>query len=153
MCISNKIRFDVFYVNMKRIPIVTSFKRPIYRYTGKTGPRTLRGATTLWGPRNLSGPRTLGGRRTLGGFRTVRGPRTLRALRTLWIPRILWRPKTLWGLIIFWWPTKDPETYKLEMCLIWWNLQLKAERTAVNTYYFSSCENRCYNCYIQLTDK
>ena len=27
------------------------------------------------------------------------------------------------------------------------------ERTAVNTYYFSSCKNRCYTCYMQLTDK
>ena len=29
ICIFNKIGFNVFYVIMKRVPIITNFKRPI----------------------------------------------------------------------------------------------------------------------------
>ena len=83
-------------------------------HTGKTGPRT------LWEPMTLGGPRTFGGsqdprsaqdsRRTQNSIRTktLWGPKTLRGLRTLWVPRILWRPRDPWGLIILWWPMKDP---------------------------------------------
>ena len=112
---------------MKRIPIVTNFKRPIYRYTGKTGPRTLRGPR-IQNPMRTQDPmgtqepmRTQDPMGTQDHMRTQNlirtktlwGPRTLRGLRTLWIPRILWRPRAVWGLIIFWWPTNNPETYKL----------------------------------------
>ena len=107
--------------------------------------------------------RTQDPRRTQNSIRTKTpwGPRTLRRLRALWVTRILWGPMALGGLIILWWPMKDPKTYKLAKVFwfphhvfkIWWNLQLKTQRIAVNTYYFSSCKSRCYNFYMQLTDK
>ena len=31
ICIFDKIRFNAFYVIMKRVPIITNFKRPIYQ--------------------------------------------------------------------------------------------------------------------------
>ena len=36
----NKVRFNAFYVFMKRVPIVTNFKRPIYQTHPTNTPKT-----------------------------------------------------------------------------------------------------------------
>ena len=150
-------------------------------HTGKTGPRTLRGPRTRgpyedpgrWedpGPQEDSGPYEDPGPQEAPGLLEDSGPQQDPELDKDQDSIRTQDPKRTQDLVSTQGPMRtykffdDPrKTQKLInypkffdfhiMCLIWWNLQLKTQRTAVNTYYFSSCKNRCYNCYMQLTDK
>ena len=155
-------------------------KKRVPRPWRGTGPRTLWGPETLWEPRTLWGsrtqwgPKTLGEPGTLGGLRTLQRFRTL-GLRILWELRVLWWPRkdagtyklanvswfshyifNLWNLqleVDLFIIAKNKNMLKLKIVK---KLKSKAKNMfetnrAVN--YFSSCKNRCYNCYMQSTDQ
>ena len=141
----------------------------IHWHIGKTESRTQGSRRTqdpirtrvLWGPRTLGAPRwhrTPWGPRTLWGLIILwwsrKDPRTYKLIKVSWFPHQLFNlvEFTIKGRFIYHCWMQINLTFFVKLAL---EIKREYSENNDNSEYllFNSCKNRCYNCYMQLTDK